>query len=186
MPRAAGCGIGLPSEKWREGERERETMKQMAGCGIGLRSNTQRESKSERGNRLVALSWTDFAGQAHPEGNKNTTDLHTTDLRMIRILSRSIYRKTADQPHQRPLCYIKCMWRSCQCGEAAGQGVGGGGVAPRKARGGEAPPETSAWSSIIIGVRGSPERGYFTPACVWSGRWAHLVSCLRVGACAFR
>ncbi len=26
----------------------------------------------------------------------------------------------------------------------------------------------------FVGVRGSPERGYFFPVCVWSGRWADL------------
>ena len=39
---------------------------------------------------------------------------------------------------------------------------------------------------LLVGVRGSPERGYFVLASVWSGRWADLGSCSRVGACAFR
>ncbi len=158
-------------------------MKQMAGCGIGLRSNTERESKSERGNRLVALSWTDFAGQAHPEGNRNTTDLHTTDLRMIRILSRSIYRKTADQPHQRPLCYIKCMWRSCQCGEAAGQGVGGGGVAPRKARGGRSPSRNLSVELHNHRSEGFPRTGLLHPRMRLVrevGTFGELFACRRV------
>ncbi len=37
-----------------------------------------------------------------------------------------------------------------------------------------------------IGVRGSPERGYFVPACVGSGRWADFERCSRIHACGFR
>ncbi len=37
-----------------------------------------------------------------------------------------------------------------------------------------------------IEVRGSPEQGYFVPACIWSGWQAPLRSCLRVGAYVFR
>ena len=39
---------------------------------------------------------------------------------------------------------------------------------------------------FLIGVRGSPERGYFVPACVGSGRWADFESCSRIHACGFR
>ncbi len=38
----------------------------------------------------------------------------------------------------------------------------------------------------LFGVRGSPERGYFVPACVGSGRWADFESCSRIHACGFR
>ena len=38
----------------------------------------------------------------------------------------------------------------------------------------------------VIGVRGSPERGYFVPACVGSGRWADFERCSRIHACGFR
>ena len=37
-----------------------------------------------------------------------------------------------------------------------------------------------------IGVRGSPERGYFVPACVGSGRWADFERCSRIHACGLR
>ena len=35
-------------------------------------------------------------------------------------------------------------------------------------------------------MRGSPERGYFVPACVGSGRWADFERCSRIHACGFR
>ena len=35
-------------------------------------------------------------------------------------------------------------------------------------------------------MRGSPERGYFVPGCVGSGRWADFESCSRIHACGFR
>ncbi len=38
----------------------------------------------------------------------------------------------------------------------------------------------------FIGVRGSPERGYFVPACVGSGRWADFERCSRIHACGLR
>ncbi len=43
-----------------------------------------------------------------------------------------------------------------------------------------------ATEKIHIGVRGSPERGYFVPACVGSGRWADFERCSRIHACGLR
>ncbi len=37
-----------------------------------------------------------------------------------------------------------------------------------------------------VGVRGSPERGYFVLACVGSERWADFERCSRIHACGFR
>ena len=41
----------------------------------------------------------------------------------------------------------------------------------------------SIYLSLYIGMRGSPERGYFVPARVGSGRWADFESCSRIHAC---
>ena len=41
-------------------------------------------------------------------------------------------------------------------------------------------------SMPYIGVRGSPERGYFVPACIGSGSWADFERCSRIHACGFR
>ncbi len=38
---------------------------------------------------------------------------------------------------------------------------------------------------LYIGVRGSPERGYFVPGCVGSGRWADFERCSRIHACGW-